>query len=462
MEHMRAFLKGIHDPRLRRSLIYSLFDGAMWALMFGFAENYMARFAVFFGASVVELSILQGFSQLANGGGQLLGGYLVQHSGISRQRLSCVTVAIHASSWLLAFLGAWISGNPLVGILIYCAGSFFTNIGSPGWSSWMNDLVPEKRRGAFWSWRNSILGLVQFAAIIAAMLFLHFAKRSKLELPAYGILFSLAFVCRMGSVFFLSRQHHPRFEPDKSGDSLSLLKFLRELPKSDFGRFTVFIALTNFAMMMASPIIQAYLLVTRKLDYLPYTMITMASTVGAFLFMTYWGGLSDRFGNRRILIVTAVVLPALALAWVFVRPVWALVLLQLVTGFVTSGFSLATTNYVFDATPVKTLPKTMAYFNTLTMSFGFAGSLVSGLIAKLAISQGWQIGWFGPYLMVFALAALLRALIVIFFARPIKEVRAIEPSPGLPYFYVYKPFQDFTGALFRARDRMRSAGKKRK
>jgi Na+/melibiose symporter-like transporter len=130
----------------------------------------------------------------------------------------------------------------------------------------------------------------------------------------------------MGSVFFLSRQHHPPFDPDKSGDSLSLLKFLRELPKSDFGRFTVFIALTNFAMMMASPIIQAYLLVTRKLDYLPYTMITMASTVGAFLFMTYWGGLSDRFGNRRILIVTSVVLPALALAWVFVRPVWALVL----------------------------------------------------------------------------------------------------------------------------------------
>jgi MFS family permease len=189
MEHMRAFLKGIDDPRLRRSLIYSLFDGAMWALMFGFAENYMARFAVFFGASVVELSILQGFSQLANGGGQLVGGYLVQHSGISRQRLSCLTVALHASSWLLAFLGAWISGNPLVGILIYCVGSFFTNIGSPGWSSWMNDLVPEKRRGAFWSWRNSILGLVQFAAIIAAMLFLHFAKRSKLELPAYGILF---------------------------------------------------------------------------------------------------------------------------------------------------------------------------------------------------------------------------------------------------------------------------------
>jgi hypothetical protein len=104
----------------------------------------------------------------------------------------------------------------------------------------------------------------------------------------------------------------------------------------------------------------------------------------------------------------------------------------------------------------------MAYFNTLTMSFGFAGSLVSGLIAKLAISQGWRLGWFGPYLMVFALSALLRALIVLFFARPIKEVRDIEPSPGLPYFYVYKPFQDFTGALFRARQKMRSAGKKRK
>lgn len=455
---MRNFLKGVEDAQVRRSLIYSVFDGAMWSLMYGLAENFMTPFANSFGATVLEISLLGGLSQLAVGGGQLLGGYLVQHTGISRQKLSCVTVVIHAASWLFTFLLTWLTRSALVGILVYCAGCFFTNIGSPGWSSWMNDLVPEKKRGAFWSSRNTILGFVQFGAVVVAGLSLDFAKKTGGLAACYGILFSTAFAFRMGSVFFLSRQHHPRFEPDRSGESLSFLKFLAELPRSSFGRFVIFIALTNFTVMMVNPIIQVYLLKSLDLNYIPYTVITMAATVGAFVFMTYWGGLSDRFGNKRILIVTSAGLPAIALAWVFVRPIWALVLLQLLSGFVTSGFNLATTNYIFDATPNKSLPKVMAYFNTMNTAFGFAGSLFSGLLAKFAISIDVHFGWFGPYLMIFALAAVLRAIVLVLFAHRIKEVRDIEESPGLSYFYLYKPFQEITGVLYRARTAIKAAG----
>lgn len=458
---MRKLLQGVEDPRLRRSLVYSVFDGAMWSLMYGLAENYVTPFALLFGATVLEVSLMQGLAQLATGGGQLLGGALVQRGPLDRRQLSCASVVVHAASWLLTFFGTWITGSPLVGILCYCAGTFFTNIGSPGWSSWMNDLVPRDRRGAFWSSRNSILGLVQFIAIVAAGLSLNYAKKLGQEKLCFGILFFLGFAFRMGSVYFLSRQHHPRFEHDGSAGSPGFLLFLRDLPRSGFGRFVIFSVLMNFTVLMVNPIIQVHLLSSLKLDYAQYTVVTMTATAGAFAFMTYWGGLSDRFGNRRILLVTAAALPAVALAWVFVRPVWALVLLQLLSGFVTSGFNLATTNYIFDAVPVKTLPRVMSYFNTLNTAFGFAGSLFSGLLADFLASRGWKLGWFGPYLAVFALAAILRAAILLFFAKRINEVRDAEASPGLSYFYVYKPFQEITGFLYRARAGIKSMGRKR-
>jgi MFS family permease len=458
---MRDFLKGVEDARLRRTLIYSLFDGAMWSIMYGLAENYMTPFVLFFGASVFQVSLMQGLAQLATGGGQLLGGFIVHRGRVSRRGLSSATVVIHAVSWFLIFISAYLTGSPLGAILFYCLGTFFTNIGSPGWNSWMNDLVPEKKRGAFWSRRNGLLGFVQFVAITAAGLSLNMAKKSGREALCFGILFVLAFAFRMGSVYFLAKQHHPRFEPERSGTSLNLLRFLAELPRSSFGRFVIFIMLTNFTVLMVNPIVQVYLLESLRLDYVQYTIVTMTASIGAFVFMTYWGGLSDRFGNRRILIVTSVGLPIVALAWVFVRPTWALVLLQLVTGFVTSGFNLATTNYIFDATPPKTLPKIMAYFNTLNMGAGFLGSLFSGLMAALVTSRGWGLGWFDAYLMVFALAALMRLAILLLFAGRIKEVRDAEASPGISYFYLYKPFQDVAGFIYRTGTGIRGMGRKK-
>jgi MFS family permease len=429
--------------------------------MYGLAENYVTPFALLFGASVLEVSVLQGLAQLATGGGQLIGANLVQNRGLDRQRLCITTVILQASTWILTFFGAYLTGSPLVGIVLYAAGVFFNNVGAPGWNSWMNDLVPEKRRGAYWSQRNRILGLAQLTAISAAGVFLYFMNKRGMDKTAYLILFVAAFAFRMGSVYFLSHQYQPEFERSRNGPSLSLARFLKDLPSSSFGRFTLFVILINFTVVMLNPIIQVYLLQGLKLNYIEYTIVTMTATIATYIFMTYWGGLSDRFGNRRILIVTAVAMPFMALAWVFVRPVWALVILQLISGFVTSGFNLATTNYIFDATPKSVLPKVMAYFQTLFTAFGFLGSMFSGLLVDLFKAQGWQWGWLNAYLMAFAVAAVLRGLIMIFFSRRIHEVRDTEKSPGLTYFYLYKPFHEITGSLYRVYSKRRVvSGKK--
>lgn len=443
---MLGFLKTIPDTRVRRTLFIGVLDAVTWAIMFGLAENFLVPFILLFGATVFEVSLLQGASQLTMGLGQLAGGALIQRGG-SRRRLSIIVVTYFACSWLLTYWGTVLTGNAWVAIIIYCGSLFIANLASPGWLSWMNDLVPANFRGRYWSARNSVAGLVQFAAIAVAGFVLYQSKRLDWEIPAYGVLFTLAFGFRLIGSFLIRAQHEPPMQRTEEGRQMTFFKFLGELRTSNFGRFVLFSIFLNFTVVMIYPIIQVYLLKELKLDYLQYSIVMMTFTIASFVFMTYWGPLSDRFGNRRILLVSSLLLPFAALAWVFLADWRVLVGLQLISGFLVSGINLTTMNFIFDSVKPERMAKTVAYFTVLNTGFAFLGSVAGGTLADWLKAGQWQWGLLGPLTTVFLVTAVLRFAVIGAFARGFREVRDTEPSPGLHYFYIFKPWQDASGWL---------------
>jgi len=431
---------------IRRSLTFSIFDGILWSIMFGLAENWIVPFTLLFGATVFEVSFLQGTAQLATGIGQLAGGALIQRGG-SRRRLAMGLVTYHALSWLLIIGGAALTHNVWVVIALYCGSLVIANLGGPSWTSWMNDLVPADQRGSYWSFRNSLSGLTQLIPIAAAGLFLERAKPDHGEFGVFTVLFILAFLARFGCVFCLAHQMEPPMKRTAEGRSMTFGAFLKELAPTNFGRFVLFSVLFNFTIQMIYPIIQVYLLQELNLDYAQYTWVTMTFTIASFVFMLYWGPLSDRFGNRRVLLVAALLLPFVALAWIFVKDWWWLIVLQLVSGFLVSGVNLTTSNYIFDSVKPERMAKTVAYFTALNTSFGFLGSISGGALADVLKTLAWHWGPLGPLTTVFLVTAVLRALALVGFARGFREVRPAETSPGLRWFYIYKPWQDASGWL---------------
>jgi len=443
------FLKALPEGPVRRTLSFSVLDAILWSVMFGFAENFIVPFALLFGATVFEVSLLQGTANLAVGTGQLVGGSLVQRVG-SRRKLAMFTTAFHACGWLLIFGGTVITGSAWVAIVLYCLFLFVANWSGPGWMSWMNELVPADQRGHYWSWRNSVAGMVQFLAIAAAGVFLYESKRLNWEVEAYGVLFGLAFVARLGGVVSLRFQHEPPMRKAGKDAQVTFLKFLAQMKASNFGRFALFSVFLTFAVQMIYPIIQVYLLKELKLDYLQYSIIMMTFTIASFVFMLYWGPLSDRFGNRRILLVSATLLPLASLAWLFVTDWKLLVLLQLVSGFLVAGVNLSTTNFIFDSIKPDQMAKSVSYFNALNTTFAFLGALAGGALADLLKLFGWQWGLLGPLTTVFLVITVFRVIVLLVFAKGFGEVRDHEPSPGLRYFYIYKPYQDASGWLLSA------------
>ena len=57
---MRGILKKIDDPKIRSSLVYSIIDGCLWAVMFGFCDSYIVPFILSFEASSFMASLNSG------------------------------------------------------------------------------------------------------------------------------------------------------------------------------------------------------------------------------------------------------------------------------------------------------------------------------------------------------------------------------------------------------------------
>jgi MFS family permease len=407
--------------------------------MYGFSEYFILPFAIFFGADALQTSLVQGMSQLGVAAAQLIGAALIARIG-RRKRLSRVTVAIHAASWIVVFAAAALTRNPWTIVVLYALGVFATSLSGPGWLSWMNDLVPVSMRGRYWGKRNMIAGLVQFCAIATTGMVLRAAEPAGHTLLAFGVLFGLAALARSGGVIALGYQDEPPMEREPAASRQGILAFLASLRHDDFGRFVVFSVLMTFSVNIMGPVLSVYLLKSVGLDYFSYTAVTMVSMVLSFLAMNYWGPLTDRFGNRRILIVTSIALPVLSFSWIFAKTVPAMLALQVLAGFVWAGVNLSTTNYIFDSVRKNRIASTMANFNALNNVCAFAGSLTGGFIATLV--AGLSIPFFAPgnFELVFAISGLLRIAVFFGLARRIKEVREVELSPAVSHFYIYQPF----------------------
>ncbi|MGA2141672.1 MAG: MFS transporter [Brevinematales bacterium] len=455
----RTFLAKIDNKDIRRGLYYSNLDGIVWAVMFGLAENFIVPFALLFGASVFQVSLITGFGQLGIGLSQLAGARFI--NWMKKRKLLCIICnIIHASSWVLMFVVTALTRNPWFVVIFYCMGLTASNFGSPGWLSWMHDLMPNKVRGEYWGIRNRFMGIAQLLSITFAGIILYTARKNNLEEAAFGFLLIAGFASRFSSAFLLKRQYEPPMKVTEESHTFKFYIFLTKLFTTNFGRFVFFSILITFSTNMVGPILPVYFLQTVHMNYLQFTAVMMAGAISSFIFMTYWGPLSDKYGSYRVLIISSLALPIVGLGWALVRDVYMMIVLQVFSGFVWAGVNLATSNFIFDAVRKENISKIMSYFNMLNTLCLFLGAAAGGAIADFLLRNKFSLSIFNGFTIVFLFSAVLRTVLIAAFRGTFKEVRETEKSPKFHYFYIYKPalemldfIQETSGRIFRSRSK---------
>ncbi len=419
------------EDKINKSLRYSFWDGVFASIMAGFSEGFISPYALAMNASTRLIGLIASVPNLIGSILQVRSAWLVERLG-SRRTLINYAVFIHAMLWMPLILIPYIfKESRAVYVLIFYA-SFVAlgQIAFPPWASLMADHVSETRRGKFFGARNRIMGAINLSCMFIAGYILNAYKKHHPENIFFGftVIFSIAFISRIVSWYFLTRMHDPKITADH-GDRFSLIDFMKRITRSNFGRFVIFVAAINFGANVAGPYFAVYMLKDLNMSYMNYAMILIASNVAGFFSMNMWGTRSDHVGNRRVLRFTSLFLPVMPILWLFSHNFYYLLLINAFGGFFWAGFNLSAFNFINDAASPGKRTRCIAYFNVINGIAIFSGASIGGyLIRFLPPLLGYSML---SLCVISACLRLLAAPLCSFF----KEVRQVRKVSNLELFY---------------------------
>jgi MFS family permease len=414
---------------VRKSLKLSVLDGAAYAAMLGFVQNYLTPLALALKATTAQIGMLASIPNLIVAFSQLAAPDLSERAG-SRKGFILPMVFLHALMYIPILLVPFFFRNDQIWWLIafVAVSAVLGSISNPAWGSLMADLVPIRVRGRYFSSRGRIAGMITLVFSFIAGGILQFLTNT--PFIGFAVLFGAAAAFRLLSFYFLSQMYEPAPSENGGEEDRSLLHMVRHVGSSNLGRFTVYVALINFSANIASPFFSVYMLRDLDFNYLTYTVVVSSASVSSLVFLTFWGRRADLAGNIRVIQVSSCLIPVVPLLWLVSNNIYYLVFAQTISGFAWSGFSLASVNFVYDASEAQNRTKHIALFNTVTSLAICLGALIGGNLApRLPALLGFQLR------SLFTISGALRGIVVILLLRQLVEVRRV-PGMSLPGFFL--------------------------
>ncbi len=416
---------------VERSLDASIKDGTAYAVMAGLADPaYIGACALLLGASAPAVALLMTVPVFLGACAQLLPPDLIAKTGRRKPYIIWGSL-LQGVAWIpmiasLLVPRAW--GFPLLfaGWALSFASLHFT---MAPWMSLMGDLVPAEVRGRYFGRRSALAFLLQFLAMIVSGAGLAIYKRAGDEVLGYVVVFAGAFLARLLSVYHLNRMAEPAYV-QREEDRFTLWQFLRRLPESNFAKFVLFVACLNGAAHFAGCLFIPYWRDSLHYTYWELMAVSSVLIVVQVPALPFWGRASDRYGNKKVLVVTSLGIAVLPSLWLLSTHVALAMLFQMWSGFFWSGFNQSVANFLLDAVSPPKRARCMAYLQFIV----HCGLLAGGLAAAYAIGHVPRI--LGPVTLPYAfwtillISFALRSLTLAVFLPRFREVRPV-PAIGV-------------------------------
>jgi len=420
-----------HNPAGEQSRRYGIRDGACQAIMQGGGEQYLSAFALLLHATPFQVGLLSALPQLVGTWSQLLSVKALnrfQH----RKTIMLAGATGQALSWLPLLVLPLLSPAYGPWILIACTVTYFGlgHFAVPAWNSLITDLVNPNERGAYFARRSRVMTVLSFSALCAAGLILHEAESHARAWVGFALIFLAASSARFLSTSYLNRMDESAAPATREAE-FRLLDFLRHERSVNYKRFLLFSGLMHVCVLISGPYFVIYLLRDLHYSYWMYASWLAAGVLGQFLTLKPWGRLSDRFGNKKLLVATGLIVPFLPMLYLFGTSVWYLVLVNFLGGMIWAGLALGLQNYVFDAVHAEDRAKGIAVWNTINAMGWFAGAMLGSWLATVVPARftlaGMELSLASNLQAVFFISGALRLVVSLGLLRTFHETRPVEP-----------------------------------
>jgi MFS family permease len=373
---------------------------------------FLTSMGIYFGASDVEIGLLGAIPFMAQAA-QLLAPWLIHLSG-ARKRLTVLGFLLARQIWLLLIPLLFVSAawNLTAFLAIAAISSILAMVATPGWISWIADIVPGRIRGRYFARRNSAIAITTVAATIIGGLILDHFKLIGKESIGYSLIIGIGCIFALISTLMLIRLPENGKEstkiPHRFADIIAPLKdkHFRYLLKIFF--------VWNMAIGISAIFFAAHMLTNLKMSFLLISMYTASVALSGVFMNRFWGMVIDKVGSRTVLAFCAFGISFIPLIWLFPSEdfIWILGIESIYTGALWSGFNLAAFNVPIANSPQSQRTSYLAMFSVVTGLGFFISSLLGGLLAETFSGFNLTIGdhAFGNYHILFLISALLRIL----------------------------------------------------
>ncbi|MFH1576553.1 MAG: MFS transporter, partial [Candidatus Margulisiibacteriota bacterium] len=386
----------------------------------GIIDQFITPLALFLGASGIWIGVLNFVRNSFVAIMQINSAAITSRIG-SRKKFITLSVLTAALLWLPTYLVPFLFGSWKVPIFIimFTLTSSINMLATPAWASLISEYIPPNRRGQYFGWRGTVLGLVYSLSVLLAGLVLYFFHNISL-FWGFFILMAAAAISRFISWTFLTRLYEPDWKPQKT-DQFTFFQFVKRLPVSNFARFAVLVSLFYVFVALVSPFFAVYLLRDLKFDYLSFTLIMGAAAFATMVLQNYWGVFADKYGNRKIFLLNALFISIIPLLWIFSTDKPYLILIQLIAGIGWAGFNLASANFIYDAAITAKRERCLSYYNFLAgLGLGI-GALLGGFLYRFLPPL-----WGSSFFTLLIISALGRFLTAVTMRYTVKEVKQVE------------------------------------
>ena len=422
---------------LRQTLSTSRKEAVSSSTMTGICDNYLGAFAIYLRASLPQMGMLTALPQLVGALFQLLSVWLCPY--FSRRHAIVTGVAVQATAVagmaLLALLRPDNSVAWLIGLaVVYHA---CVNFVQPQWRSWMGSLVPARRRGAFFAGRTRLTMISSFTVFACGGALLGWFEHHQAAWAGFFILMLLAAGGRGLSALQLKQMHDPdHASAARPGSFIDTLRRIREsFHHRAFREYSLFFAGMQGAVAISGPFFSVYMLNDLGYTYWEFTGNIGVSILTQFFTLSTWGRICDRWGNRLVMVTSCCMLPVLPALWLFSESYYYLLGVQVMSGLAWGGFTLSTSNYLYDLRPARAdFASYAAVQSSLSAAGVFCGALLGGYLASALpglvalLPASWQLEH--SVILIFATSSLLRVAIAAWFIPRSQELR-VRHHPDL-------------------------------
>jgi MFS family permease len=365
----------------QHNLRWFWFDGLFAAASENIVLTYLTLFVLALGATRAQIGAMSALASLSAALVLLPGAALAERSG--RRKL----IVVISGGWLarLMVLGLVFapvlfgdSGAIYVAIGLSVARDLFNNLPLPAWVSLTADIVPLSWRGRYFASRNIVMGIAGMVIILLGGELI-----TRMGKPiGYQLALGIAFILGIVSTYSFSRIEEPSASSPQTKTALSPKALYRDLTsQARFFAFCSTAALWNLSLNIAGPFFTVYMVQNLKATPTMVGFFSIVTSIAALPALRFFGTLADRWGPRKVQMITGLLIPILPFSWIFATQSWHVIPINAASGFLWSGFSLASFNNLLAFTPEEQRARFSAIYQLIvTVSLAAGAALGSQIV----------------------------------------------------------------------------------